>query len=246
MKKENQDNLETNTADAVAAVIRGATGAIPFIGNAIAEVILPFIGNQRQDRIAHLIQSIAQKVDNIPLEKLTELLNSPSVANIFEEGILSSMKVYSDKRRDEIANLIVNSLTQETINEEVTIAMIRTLSELNDSEMILLISFSKYSDPDFRKKHENIINGSIITSSTIEVQYQFALMYRKYIAHLETLELLRPIYEKRPKDRFADQKEWDPTKKTGYVASPLTHKLLEIILGYPPPSQKSKDGIFKQ
>lgn len=245
MKIVNQDNLETNKADALAAVIRGATGAIPFVGNAIAEVILPFIGNQRQDRIAHLIQSIAKKVDNIPLEKLTELLNSPSVAHIFEEGILSSLKVYSDKRREEIATLIVNSLTQESINEEITISLIQILAELNDSEMVLLISFSQYSTTDFKMKHENIIRGGIITNSTTKEEYEFAIMYRKYLLHLESLELIRPIYEKQPKGKLADQSSWDPNKIIGRSASPLAHKLLGIILGYPPPTQKSRDGHIK-
>ena len=229
-------SLEQNPSDGLAAVLKGLSGLVP-TGNILAELILPHIKNQWQERVTNFVQILENRLSNIEVK--IDAWSGKIISNILEEGTLQAMRLQSEKRIEELASLVANTLKQETINEDISISMIKTLSELNDTEMIILISRSKLVGPEFIKAHANIIQGGRIMSGSTEEEHLFQLMYPKFLAHLVELHLLKPVYERPPKSVRQDSgfkiessippREWKPTKVVSYSISGIGLEMLKLI-----------------
>ncbi len=220
------ETLKAKASDRLASFIKGLTdfAGIPgtniSLSNTIGELVFPFIKDQWQDRANHIMSLLAREIDRIPREKLDRIAKLEWCANLFEEGILTALKTYSQERREHIAYLLVNSLSEEKLIIEESIAILRILASLNDSQIVLLKYHANLSDIEFYYSHKEIISGEIPISAKPNEKKSIDLVtHIKYINELVQNDLL---------NRTTARKQ---TANSGYdhIITKLGIKLLELI-----------------
>lgn len=189
--------LNPTSSDRLASFIRAITdiaiipGTNISLSNTLGELVFPFIKDQWQERATHIMSILAREIDRIPKDRLNQLSKLDWCANLFEEGILTALKTYSEERRKQIAFLIINSLSEEKLIIEESIALLRILASMNDSQVILLKYHANISDNEFYNAHKEIISGKVFHSRVKNGKnYSDRLVQKKYIKELVNNDLL--------------------------------------------------------
>jgi hypothetical protein len=137
--------LSTNRVDVAAAAVRGAVGAVPFVGNLLAEIVTSFIPNQKLDRVARFAEILAAEVGSVKeaSARLEERLKSAEGSDLLEEGLVQASRAVSDDRRHRIAAILASGLTDDVLRYDRTRKLLSILDSLNDSEILLLLFYSR-------------------------------------------------------------------------------------------------------
>ncbi|WP_439259108.1 hypothetical protein [Lonepinella sp. BR2930] len=188
------NTLKSNITDKTTLLLKGALGAIPYIGSLLSE-ITNIIPNQRIDRIVAYIQKLSEKLDAIEIDivNICENADSPYLI-LIEDSFIQASRVITSDRREYIASLIVNGLTDDETNIERHRYLLRLLSELNDEEIIWLRFYLKPyfgGDEEFRKRHENVLTLARHYINAPVEQQNLASLQDSYKVHLERLGLLK-------------------------------------------------------
>jgi hypothetical protein len=162
----NHSLLATNRSDVAAAVARGTLGAIPWVGNALAEIVSAFIPGQKLDRVTDFASTLATHFAQMQERQslLEERLRTPEGSDLLEEGIIQSCRAVSPERRARIAGLVANGLSGEQITYDRTKKLLSILEGLTDSEVILLYYHSQVSTIGsewhraLREKYPDLLN----------------------------------------------------------------------------------------
>jgi len=193
-KKANpMPNLETQATDALAAASRMVLGAVPVIGSALAEMATTIIPRQRMERVIDFAQKLYEKTKKLEASFIAAQLSDENFLDILEEGMSQAAKSVAEKRREYIASVIDNGLSEDQVEFMETRRMLKLLSELNDNEIVLLRYYlvpTQGGDEEFREKHNNIIRveQAVINSPQHVIDKQ--ALHDSYIENLCTLGLL--------------------------------------------------------
>lgn len=191
-------DLENNKTDLLAAILKGAVGFFPFVGQALAEAISIYLPKQRTDRLVRFYQELASRVSYIEEVVLMSRLSNPERLEILTEGALNASRAVSNDRISLIVNMVANGISNDQIDFSSEIHFLRILSELTDVEVIILRSYlfkgiDDY-DIDFKNKYKGIYSYPAIFASLsqeerepLENQTAIQISYR---VHLTTLGLL--------------------------------------------------------
>ena len=191
-------DLNNKTADFVILAVKGALGAIPFVGSLLAELAGTVIPNQREDRIVRFAQLLEERIIKLEQDYVRSQLNNEYFCDLFEEGVRQASRSLSDERRIYIANLITNSLEQPDIEYIESKHLMRMLNELNDIEIIWLrfyINPGMSGDDEFRNAHKELLTPIRATHSSPKNAIDKEALQDSYKDHLTQLGLLRPQYK---------------------------------------------------
>jgi hypothetical protein len=155
------EQLTNQRIDYLVDVLKGAAGIVPF-GSLIAEAVGVAIPKQRIDRMAEVVRALAKKVDavGISVEELRERFQSPEFIDILEEGLLQAGKALSPERRQNIANILANGLTESELqHQRIKKLLLLLLADLTDPEVIFLeyASVSRPTKDDLFVRYANIL-----------------------------------------------------------------------------------------
>jgi len=134
------DRLQNDRVDYLVSSVRAAAGAVPFVGNAIAELLTVAIPKQRIDRIADVVGRLAEKIDEAQadIDRLTDRFKMSEFGDIFEEGMLQAGRALSEERRQYLANVLFMGLSEEALDHARVKKLLFILDDLLDQEIVWL------------------------------------------------------------------------------------------------------------
>jgi hypothetical protein len=143
IKVSNQElQINANKADYASALVRGIVGVAPVVGPILAEVITSGIPNQKLDRVITFIKVFEDRIKYLEEDVLKEKLRSEEFGDLLEDALPQAARALSDERKEYIANLLKNSLTDEGLEHTGKKKLLSLLNELNDPEIILLYYYT--------------------------------------------------------------------------------------------------------
>ena len=187
--------LDPNFQDRMAAVVRSASGLIPYFGDSIAELITAQMGNQWKDRITQFVKELEIKTNCID-EYFIALLQNPAMISLIEKGAIVSARTVNAEKREQIARLVSHALTKEDLDIEISHSLLEIFSQLNDSEIIWLIHIGKTKydrfglpklsyDHEFYNLHKSILDHNLASKEELRQELQ---EWNKM--HLESIGLI--------------------------------------------------------
>jgi len=194
------DDLSDRAPDYVASALKSAVGWVPFAGSLLTEVIGNVVPNQRIDRLTKFAQIMEKKLQGMEQQFIRSQLNNEFFVDVIEEGLLQASRSLTDDRREHIANLIANSLSQEEIEFVEAKHLLRILGEINDIEVIWLVSYCDDPlsgidlDEAFLEKHADVLTNVITSIQSHEGAFDKEALQDSYKQHLAQLGLLAPEY----------------------------------------------------
>ena len=197
---------------------KGTLGATPFAGPFLAEMVGKLIPNQRMDRISAFLKTLDKKLQDVEedLEVLESKMKKESFLNAFEEASWQSTKSSSTTRKEYLASILINDLTNDKLDEIQKSIFLNIINELNDVEILILYNHTMKAryDEDFRKKNESILTEPIAFMGASQDEVDKSILHKTYKEKLVRLNLLS---KKFPKPKKAELPEFDD--KTGMVKS---------------------------
>lgn len=226
-------SLAPSRSDYVATVAKAILGTVPFVGSLLTEIAGSIIPNQRIDRVAKFAETLEEKLRHLEKEMLQSQAQDEHFTDLIEEGLRQATRSLSDERREYIAQLIANSLDEESIAYQESKHLLRILGEINDVEVIWLRSYLVRTiggDGAFRTQHEAILNPARVHSGADQKVRDEAALQASYKQHLLQLGLLEAEYEK---DNKTKQPKFDSStgglQLRGYRLTSLGRLLLREI-----------------
>lgn len=208
--------LAPNHTDFLTGYTKSGLGAIPVFGSLFSEVLGQIIPNQRVDRIVTFLGILDKKFEELKIEfaEIKSKLRNEEYINLFEEGIWQAARSSSQERKEQIASLLANSLTDEALNEIQQGVLLALLGELNDIEILILYQHTMKAryDKDFQEKYENILRGPFAHLGANKETINQSTIHNTYKEKLIRLNLLKREY-KTPKK--GELPEFD--EKTGMI-----------------------------
>ena len=191
------DDLALGSADYSMALVRGATGLVPFVGPLLAEVIGITIPSQRSDRIAKFARELDYRLKAVEKCLLEQKLKDDDFTDLIEEGFRQAARSLSDERRSYIANIVANGLTSEDIDSSESKHLLRILGEINDIEVVWLRYHRVQTaggDETFRATHEEVLKPVPETMASSREILNKVTLRKSYKEHLAQLGLLESRY----------------------------------------------------
>lgn len=219
----------------IAAILgKGLVGAIPFVGPLAAEIVGAIIPNQRVDRIESLLKLLESKIAEDKKAKVEEKIITPESVDLIEDGFLQAARAISEERKDYIASLLKNSLTNDHLEYIEHKRLLSILGQLNDLEIIILKSYTlHHRDPDseeFWNVHQDSLQppGAYLGSTQEDVDRH--VIHQTHTTHLASLGLLRPGFKRTKKGALPEfDDKTGMIKANGYSVTPLGRLLLRSI-----------------
>ena len=220
--------------DIITIISKGALGAIPFVGPLAAEIIGATIPNQRIDRIESYLKILELKIPENDKKLIEEKMKRPESVDLLEDSFIQVSRALSEERKDYIASLMKNSLTNENLEYLEYKKLLSILGELNDFEIIILNSYSlRRGTPEyteFMDLHEDILMAPSICIGSSREEIEKATMFKTHKIHLVKLGLLEPKFKKPKKGEFPEfDEKTGMIKYSRYSLSHLGRLLLRTI-----------------
>ncbi len=190
--------LEVQKVDIAVSALRSSLGVLPVVGPLMSELVGFTIPNQRFDRLVKFCVELEKRLERIDNLILKHASQDENFTDLLEEGLRQSVRSLSDDRREYIASIIANSLTQEKIDFVESKQILRILGEINDIEVIWLRFYAcplLEGDTEFRQKHEKILNYEHAHLQSPKSVLDKETLQESYRDHLVQLGLLKPEYE---------------------------------------------------
>jgi len=211
-------DLEHNGVDDTAMFWKGTLGATPFAGPFLAEIVGNLIPNQRMDRIIVFLKILDKKLQTFEesLEILKSKMQEESFLNAFEEASWQSTKSSSTTRKEYLASILINDLTNDKLDEIQKSIFLNIINELNDVEILILYSHTMKAkhDENFRQNNESALIEPITYIGSSQDEVDKSTLYKTYKEKLVRLNLLSKRF---PKPKKGEPPEFDD--KTGMVKS---------------------------
>lgn len=224
--------IQSARVDHVVSLAKGVFGALPVVGPLVAEVIGAVIPNQRVERITRFLQVLEQRVEGIERTRLEEAMNDEEFIDLLEDGMHQASRALSDERKERIASLLKNSITEADLSHAEEKRLLRLLGELTDPELIILRSHSYRpgaEDRRFRELHEAVLTAPRVYIGAPEKELDRAAIYKTYRRNLASLGLLRPKVANSTRTTIPDI---DPETGTFKVSSYEVTALGRLLLRY--------------
>lgn len=226
--------MSTKEIDIATILGKGLVGAIPFVGPLAAEIVGTIIPNQRIDRIEALLKVLESKFAEEDKARIEERITDPESVDLIEDAFIQTSRALSEERKEYIASLLKNSLTDEELKHIEYKRLLSILGELNDLEVLILKSYTVYrGEPDhneFWKTHKDALTTPLAFLGSSQEDVNKHTVFESHKLHLARLGLLKSRFKK-PKQ--GNLPEFD--EKTGMIKaqgndiSPLGRLLLRSI-----------------
>ncbi|MDD2732340.1 MAG: hypothetical protein PHF56_00240 [Desulfuromonadaceae bacterium] len=226
--------MTTQKTDIAAIIGKGLLGAIPFVGPLAAEIVGSIIPNQRIDRIESLLRLLEAKIADEQKAKIQERITEPESVDLIEDGFIQASRALSEERKEYIASLLKNSLTDEALKHIEYKRLLSILGELNDLEVLLLKSHCLYQGDsefnEFWEKHEEALTPPIAHLGSSREEVDRNTVYNTHKAHLTSLGLLNLRFSKPKKGELPEfDEKTGMIKASGYEITSLGRLLLRSI-----------------
>lgn len=231
MDKEKSD-LDIKRSDRIVSALKATFGAIPYLGPLAAELVGNVIPNLREERIVSFLKVLSSKIDPEEKAKVEAKILEEKSIDLMEDGFFQAARALSEERIEYIASLVKNGLTNEDAEHITYKKLLSILAELNDIEVLILISYSGgiMQQQDFRRKHQGIVTEPPVHLGSSQEEVDKHAIYEAHKVNLANLGLLKIRFQ-RP--RRGESPEFDERtgmmKSSGYDITDLGRLLLRSI-----------------
>jgi len=183
--------LEPNSLDHILAVLNSTVGEIPLAGP-LMQLALGQIPGQRIDRIAKYVVTLESRLAVLEAHFLSGRMVDPYMADVFEEGLRQAVNSLSDERREYIASLVVNSLSDTDMSSQESRFLLDLLGKISDMEVLILLSYTSSigQGDEFYDTHKPMLDRASTYVSSPKEAHDVATIHRGMRQHLEELKLL--------------------------------------------------------
>jgi hypothetical protein len=226
--------MSTKGTDIAAIIGKGLVGAIPFVGPLAAEIVGAIIPNQRIDRIETVLRLLETKISEEDKEKVKQRIVSPESVDLIEDGFVQASRALSEERKEYIASLLKNSLTDDQLKHIEYKRLLSILGELNDLEVLILKSLTflhgEEGSNEFWEKHEKALDEPIAYLGSPQEEWDKFEIYKTHKEHLVRLGLLKIRFNKPNKGEVPEFDEHTGMiKAQGYDITSLGELFLRSI-----------------
>jgi len=226
--------MSTKGTDIAAIIGKGLLGAIPFVGPLAAEIVGAVIPNQRIDRIESLLKLLESKITEADRAKVEQNIYSPESIDLIEDGFIQASRAISEERKEYIASLLKNSLTDDEVKHIEYKRLLSTLGELNDLEVLILKSQTMYRGhpeyQEFWEAHKCALTAPIAHMGSSQDEIDKHTIYQTHKLHLANLGLLKPRFKKPKRGELPEfDEKTGMIKAQGYDITGLGRLLLRSI-----------------
>lgn len=231
---EMENDLKPSRTDYAVSIAKSIVGACPVAGALFAEIIQNVIPNQRIDRIVRLLQILDEKVKNIESKELENQFRDERFIDLLEDGFFAAARALLEQRRQYLASLIANSLTNKSLEYSQGKILLQLLNELSDPEVILLQYYTKDYDSDrkeFLETHKHALQGPIVTiGNWSQALADKETLHSTFGEHLLRLSLIEPRFEPVAQDKVPEfDEKTGMIKVRSYEITALGRLLLRFI-----------------
>ncbi|WP_426992937.1 hypothetical protein [Methylomonas sp. CM2] len=226
--------MNTEKNEVLTALTKGVIGMVPVIGPIVAEIVGVLVPNQRIQRIELLLKKLESKLEHLDTETIKGLMTAPEAIDLMEDGFLQASKAISEERKEYIASLLKNGLTDKTLQHIEYKRLISILGELNDLEVIILKSHLLHpsfpESAEFWEKHEKALTPPLAHLGSSQEEIDKETIYKSHNIHLTNLGLIKPRFSKPRKGELPDfDDKTGMMKASGYNITNLGDLLLRSI-----------------
>jgi len=229
--------METKTSDIAAIFSKGIIGAIPFVGPLAAEIVGTLIPNQRIDRIERFLIILDKKInqiDQLDNRKVKEKFKTEESIDLIEDAFLQASRAISEERKEHIASLIKNSLSDEKLRHLEYKKLLSLLGQINDLEILILKSHSLSQVDDefdiFWAKHEDTLMPPSATIGSSREDLDKTAIFEAHESHLVSLNLLKRRFRRPNRGELPEfDEKTGMMKAQGYDITSLGRLLLRSI-----------------
>lgn len=220
-----------NKSNIAAIATKGILGGIPYFGPLISEIVFAIIPDRRIQRIETVLKYLVSKIPEIDRPQVEQRIKSPESVDLLEDGFIQASRALSEERKDYIASLIKNSLTNNELKHIEYKKLMSLLSELNDLEILILKSNRISSERDeFWSKHRDSITLSPLTLDALQEDKDKYAFLEAYQLHLINIGLLKPYYSQPRKGTLPEfDHKTGMMEASGYSITYLGELLLRSI-----------------
>ena len=192
------DKLETNSTDYIVATAKAVLGMVPFAGSLLAELAGTIIPKQRLDRLSHFARELEQRVGSLDQSAVRAKLTDENFTDLLEETARHAARAVTEERREYLASLLANGVSEERVSFIESKHLLRILGEINEIEIVWLrFHLFPYmnGDDEFRAKHGTILEPVAAHLGSDQITLDRNALQKNYLQHLVSLGLLeRPLY----------------------------------------------------
>jgi len=226
--------MSTNKSDIAAIIGKGLVGAIPVLSPLAAKIVGSVIPNQRMDRIESLLKRLEAKLGATDISSLKTKIMHPEYIDLIEDGSIQASRALTPERRDCIASLLKNSLSEEQVKYVEHKKLLLILGDLNDIELLQLKSYSLYQGTEqyneFWDKHEDLLTPPSAHKGSPEEDLDQYAIFETYKTRLVTDGLLKIKYKKPKRGELPEFDDKTGTiKASGHAITHLGQLLLKSI-----------------
>lgn len=213
---------------------KGLVGAIPFVGPLAAEIVGAIIPNQRIDRIESLLKTLESKIAKEDKEKIKERITAPEYVDLIEDCFIQASRALSEERKEYIASLLKNSLTDDDLRHIEYKRMLSLLGELNDLEVLILKSYTMYrgrpEHDGFWKTHKDVLAPPLAYIGSSQEEIDKYTIFQTHRTHLANMGLITPRFKKPKRGELPEfDEKTGLIKAQGYDITGLGRLLLRSI-----------------
>ncbi len=214
---------------------KGLVGAIPFVGPLAAEIVGAVIPNQRLDRIESLLKILESKIKENDKPRIEQRIASPESVDLMEDAFHQASRALSEERKEYIASLLKNSLTDEDLKHIKYKRLLSLLGELNDLEILILKSYivdhrGHFQFDEFWATHADVLTPPQASLTSSREENEKHTIFQTHNTHLGILGLIKPRFKKPKKGEFPEfDEKTGMIKAQGYEITELGRLLLRSI-----------------
>jgi hypothetical protein len=195
--EKRDDDLSTAAPDIIASAIKSFVGMVPVAGPLFAEVVGLVIPQQKMDRIAAFAKCLESRFDKFEVQFIRSQFTNENFTDLVEESVRQGARAVSHDRREQIAELVANSLTTESVSFVESKHLLRILGEINDIEVIRLGGhlYEAFGEgEEYQEKHAHILEDALPTYGSSQAEIDKSTLQQSYDEHLAQLGLLKPMH----------------------------------------------------
>ncbi len=151
-----------------------------------------------QQTLVKYTKNLDEKIRSIDEDLLKLAKSNEQVVDLIEEGFVQASRAVTDERREYIANVVINGLTDKEKRYSDSKYILKLLSEFNDQEIIWLCSYMYIGTERYRefiKNHHETLKPISRSTDVSQKEIEEAAIQDAYKNHLERLNLIVSNYK---------------------------------------------------
>lgn len=245
LAEKSRISLQNNTSDKTAAILKATLGTVPLIGSVLQEAVTVIIPNQRIDRIAQTMELFAEKIKDLDEEFLRQKMHSEEFTDLLEDAIPQAARSLSEDRRNYIASILKNSLTEEELDHIHEKKLLSILGELNDAEIIFLRyeSLRRPERDTYYENHETILSPIRAGFGSPRIDHEKNAFRTSFREKLYELGLTRKEFVSVKKGQLPEIDEKTGMLKVRHAVTTRLGRTFLRYIGFPSPDDEDYDNF---